>query len=118
MKAQKIYEIASGFLYERDGEDTDSKFFSVEFINTLLAETFDCENSIRRFRNLPLLSEPPMLESLQEEVPYQYDLTRTALPYGLCAIFFAEAMDNYHEALYRNKYNVAVDAAHKFNEEE
>ena len=118
MKAHKIYEIASGFLYEKDGEDADSKFHAVEFINTLLAETFDCENSIRKFRDLPLLTEPPMLESLQDEVPYQYDLTRTALPYGLAAIFFAEAMDNYHEALYRNKYNVAVDAAHKFNQEE
>ena len=118
MKAQRIYEIASGFLYERDGEDTDSKFFSVDFINTLLAETFDCENSIRKSEGRPLLAEPPMLESLQEDVPYHFDLTRTALPYGLCAIFFAEAMDNYHEALYRNKYNVAVDAAHRFNSEE
>lgn len=115
MTGQQIYELASAFLYERDGEDDDNKFHAINFINNLMAETFSCENSIREFKGKELLDEPPLITSLSEEVPYQYELTRTAIPFGLAAIYFAEGMDNYHEALYRNKYALAVEDAHKLN---
>lgn len=118
MTGQQIYELASAFLYEKDGEDADSKFHAVNFLNNLMAETFCCENSIREYKGKELLDEPPFISSLDETIPYQFELTRTALPYGLAAIYFAEAMDNYHEALYRNKYSLAVEEAHKFNKGE
>ena len=47
MTGQQIYELASSFLYEIDGEDEDSKRFAVGFINILLQECLNCENSMR-----------------------------------------------------------------------
>ena len=49
MTGQQIYELASSFLYEIDGEDEDSKRFAVGFINILLQECLNCENSMRLF---------------------------------------------------------------------
>lgn len=115
MTAQKIYELASSFLYETDDEDADSKKFAVGFLNILLMETFPCENSIREFRGLEPLKEPPMISSLDEDIPYQPELTRVALPYGLASWYFQEGMDNFQAENYRSKYLAAVMDASKIN---
>lgn len=115
MTAQKIYELASSFLYETDDEDADSKKFAVGFLNILLVETFPCENSIREFRGLEPLKEPPMISSLDEDIPYQPELTRVALPYGLASWYFQEGMDNFQAENYRSKYLAAVMDASKIN---
>lgn len=115
MTAQKIYELASSFLYEIDDEDADSKKFAVGFLNILLMETFPCENSIREFRGLEPLEEPPMISSLDEDIPYQPELTRVALPYGLASWYFQEGMDNFQAENYRSKYLAAVMDASKVN---
>lgn len=115
MTAQKIYELASSFLYEIDDEDADSKKFAVGFLNILLMETFPCENSIREFRGLEPLKEPPIISSLDEDIPYQPELTRVALPYGLASWYFQEGMDNFQAENYRSKYLAAVMDASKIN---
>ena len=115
MTAQKIYELASSFLYEIDDEDADSKKFAVGFLNILLMETFPCENSIREFRGLEPLIEPPMISSLDEDIPYQPEITRVALPYGLASWYFQEGMDNFQAENYRSKYLAAVMDASKIN---
>lgn len=115
MTAQKIYELASSFLYEIDDEDADSKKFAVGFLNILLMETFPCENSIREFRGLEPLKEPPMISSLDEDIPYQPELTRVALPYGVASWYFQEGMDNFQAENYRSKYLAAVMDASKIN---
>lgn len=116
MKAQNIYEIASSFLYEVDGEDTDSKKFAVGFLNILLQETLNCENSIRLWKDMETLDEAPFLTSLNDDIPYQPELTRVALPYGLASWYFQEAMDNFQAENYRNKYLAAVAEAGKVND--
>lgn len=115
MTAQQIYELASSFLYEVDGEDADSKKFAVGFLNILLMETFPCEQSIREFRGIEPLKEPPFITDINQDVPYQPELTRIALPYGLASWYFQEAMDNFQAENYRNKYLAAVADASKCN---
>lgn len=116
MTGQDIYELASSFLYEIDGEDEDSKRFAVGFINILLQETLNCENSMRLFKGLETLDEAPYIKNLSEEIPYQPELTRVALPYGVASWFFQEALDNFQAENYRSKYLAAVTEASKFNE--
>ena len=57
MTGQQIYVLASSFLYERDGEDADSKHFAVGFINILLQEALPCENSNRKYRAILKIGE-------------------------------------------------------------
>lgn len=117
MTAQEIYEIASSFLYEIDGEDADSKRFSVGFINILLQEALDTENSIRVFNGAEKLERAPYIKSLDEEIPYDDAIIRAALPYGVASFFFQEAMNNFQAENYRGKFISALNDAQKFNSE-
>lgn len=115
MTGQDIYVLASSFLYERDNEDYDSKEFAVGFINILLQESLFYENSIREWMQRDLLNAAPKIESLNEEIDYDDQITRIAMPYGLASWFFQEAMDNFQAENYRNKYLSALNDAMKLN---
>ncbi len=118
MTGQSIYELASAFLYESDGEDYDSKGFSVGFLNVLLQECLPYENSIREWNGATLLTSAPKIASLSETIDYADAITRVALPYGLASWFFQEAMDNYQAENYRNKYIAALRDAVRLNAED
>ncbi len=115
MKGQDIYIMASAFLYEQDGEDTESKHFALPFLNILLQEALPTENSIRKFKGLAPLTEAPFIKNLDEEIPYDNEIMRVALPYGLAAQYYQEAPDNFQAENYRSKYLAALQDAAKFN---
>lgn len=117
MTAQQIFEFASSFLYERDGDDADSKHFSLGFLNVLLQEALSVENSIREHNGQTVLTEAPLLSSLSATVPYADSITRIAFPYGLAANFYAEAMNTFQAENYRAKYVSALNEARKYTPE-
>lgn len=114
MTAQQIFELASSFLYERDGDDADSKHFSLGFLNVLLQEALSVENSIRKHNGQDVLTSAPLLSALSETVPYADAITRVAFPYGLAANFYAEAMNTFQAENYRAKYVAALNEARKY----
>lgn len=113
MTAKDIYILASSFLYERDGEDADSKSFSLGFLNILLQESLETENSIRLFNGQEPLMSAPLIATMDDAINYSDEITRVALPYGLAAQFFQEAMDNFQAENYRAKYISALNSARK-----
>lgn len=115
MTGQDVYEMASAMLYERDNEDPDSKEFAIPFLNLLLEDALPVENSIRRFKGEAELDSAPLLQNLDETIPYSASITRGALPYGLAAYFFEESGDNYRGNLYRNLYEKGLAKASKYN---
>lgn len=115
MTGQDIYIMASAFLYERDSEDGDSKHFAVPFLNILLQEALPTENSIRRFNGREILKAAPLITTLTAVIPYDDEITRVALPYGLAAQYYQEAPDNFQAENYRSKYLAALQDAAKVN---
>lgn len=113
MTGQEIYETASAFLYEKDNEDAESKNFSVPFLNLLLQECLETENSIRLQKGEEPLKQAPVITSLDETIAYADAITRVALPYGVAAQFFQEALDNFQAENYRAKYIAALNDARK-----
>lgn len=113
MTGQEIYEAASAFLYEADGEDAESKRYSVPFLNLLLQECLEVENSIRISKGLEPLETAQKIETLSDEIIYSDSITRVALPYGVAAQFFQEAMDNFQPENYRAKYIAALNEARR-----
>lgn len=113
LTAQNIYELASSFLFERDGDDADSKRFCLGYLNIMLQETLDIENSIRRSKGVQELEEAPYLLDLSDTVPYSGALTRVAFPYGMAYYFYKEGMDNYTAAEYKASYVDACSSAAK-----
>ena len=104
MTGQDIYILASALLWEGDNEDTDSKKFTVQFLNGLLPETLGAENSIRRRDGMELLTEAPVIRSLDEAIPYHEKLCRTTLVYGLCWHFFENLQNTFQSELYRQMF--------------
>ncbi|MDD3400717.1 MAG: hypothetical protein PHT58_03705 [Eubacteriales bacterium] len=117
MTGQDIYIMASALLYERNNEDMDSKDFSIPFLNLLMQEALPVENSIRFAKGEAQLDSAPYLTSLDETIAYSDEILRGALPYGLAARFFTEAMDNYNAAECTARYVNALNSATRFTEE-
>lgn len=109
MTGKDLYILASSTLYEGDGEDLDSKKFSVPFLNILLQEALPVENGLREAEGAEKLGQAPLLQSLEEDIPYHDRLLRVAIPYGLAWQYRQEAMDNYWATIYRNLFTEALD---------
>jgi hypothetical protein len=114
MTAQQIFEIASAFQYEGATDDADNKKFTPNFLNVILQECFDTENSVRAFNGLTELAAAPYITDLATEIPYADAITRTAIPYALASIFAKEARDFSAAADYLAKYVVALNDARKY----
>lgn len=113
MTGTDIYKAASAHLYEKPGDDEESRDFSVPFLNQLLVECLNYENSVRAFEEKEPLNFAPTLTSLDDEIPYCDYITRVALPYGLASLFFYENLDNYRGNMYRAQYIQALGEAVK-----
>lgn len=99
-----IYVLAGAILWEGENEDTDSKKFTVQFLNHLLPETLGAENSLRTRDGMEKLATAPVMVTLEQEVPYHDVLCRTALVYGLCWHFFENVGETYQSELYRQLF--------------
>ena len=57
----------------------------------------DAENSMRTEQKLPLLASAPEVASMDDEIPYQEQICRTVMPYGL-AVYLSLGDDEYSKA--------------------
>lgn len=89
--------------------------FGPSWANVLMAESFEAEQSIRRAKGLPELSEIPEAKSAAEPLPYSEELLRGAFVFGF-ASFIAEAGGDRELAFaFRSRYaNVLSTAAKGF----
>lgn len=107
MKVYDVYTVALSFVSEKPKQD-DLQSFVLQWMNLLLSESFTYENALRRFKGLEELTEIPVLNSLQDEIPYQYEIIDPALIYGLTS-FIAQDDDNeYRTQRYRAMYVQAL----------
>lgn len=113
MTAQEIYRLASALIFERTGADEDFEHFFLPFINILLPECLDTENSIRLYEGRETMKEAPFVVRMDEDIPFSSVICRTALPYGIVSHYYQDDMDNYKADLYRARYISALTDASK-----
>ena len=85
--------ILSGLALLQEGEEqyyTYDAGASLRALNILLAECFTINNSIRISRGLDEMAKMPMLTGIDDEIPYEDLLVRTALPYGMAGKLIAD----------------------------
>lgn len=71
------------------GENNSATYleeFALDWVNVLLAEHFETEQSLRLFHNEKPLGAPPVLVSQEEEIPYSAELVQGVLPLFAAAI--------------------------------
>lgn len=82
-----------------------------EFINLVLAETFEVNNRLMLAKGGAELDAIPSVSTLDEEIPYDEALSRLALPLGLVCRLYADEDNNAMLSLYKQEYALAVNAA-------
>lgn len=89
MTVKELYELAKSLMFEKStSRDYDNYY--IPWINVLLSENFDIENSLLRGDGETPLDEIPTVSLDTDELPYHDRINREILPYGLAAHFFID----------------------------
>ena len=114
MTVREVYVIAAAFIGDRENDDADERDFSLPYMNVLLQEAFECENSIREAYGETLLPQAPYVSNLDNGLIYHDQLVRAAFPYGLAWQYHQEAGNLGLAAQYRNMFIEAVNRNYCF----
>lgn len=109
MTGFEIYTNASATMFIDTGKNVKDEQFTVRFLNILMQETLPYENNLREFKGLEKLTGAPVITTLDESIPYQDEITRLAMPYGLASLYQQEELDAYQASVYRQQYLVALN---------
>ena len=82
----------------------------VQCINTVLSETFRDHNFILKGQKNEPLTEIPIMENLDEEIPYIDELVNVAFPYGLASYIIYDDDDMNKVQFWYNRYILAVQS--------
>ncbi|MDO4566401.1 MAG: hypothetical protein Q4B42_03625 [Oscillospiraceae bacterium] len=111
MTSYGLLDAALALLLTNRGLASEYVEYAAPLINMLLAETFEINNSLRLSKGLAELEAPPCISSLEEELPCEEELLRSALPQGLVAKLIMDDGDMSRVAYFQNQYvNAALDA--------
>ena len=93
MTAEELYETVKGLMFEKmNSVDFDDNY--IPYINILLSENFDLNNSIRRRKGYAPLVKRPRVTLKTDTIPYEEEMLYEILPYGLAKNLF---IDDDHE---------------------
>ena len=111
MTVRECFEEALGFLPELPEENPEIKKFAVNWCNFLLSETFRNENFYREANKIEKLAEIPKLWKIEDEIPYNEELVKTAFPYGMARFIFRENGDISGSREFYQLYVIALSEA-------
>ena len=116
MTVQELYDLAKATMFEKPtSKDYDN--YIIPWVNLLLSENFELNNHLRLKHDEDELDEVPWMESMDDEIPYEREMIREILPYGLAANFFIDDDLSKYDILHRyyenmqSKYSWGVETA-------
>lgn len=89
MTVRELYELTKAMMFEKK-TSRDYDDYYIPWINVLLSENFDIENSLLRGEGETPLDDIPSVANDTDELPYHDRINREVLPYGLAAKFFID----------------------------
>lgn len=110
MTAENLFYSALALLQE-DAERYEEYYLSV--LNTLLSETYEINQHLRRSKGLNVLKDIPVLDMDGDEIPYEEELVRSALPYGLASRISLDDNDVSKCQFLHNVYAININALNK-----
>ena len=114
LKVRDVYILAAAMIGDRENDDADSRDLSVPYMNVLLQEALNCENSIRAVNEEAELASAPIVTLLTDDIPYHDDLVRAAFPYGLAWQYHQDSGNLSLASQYRNMFVEAVERNYRF----
>ena len=111
MTGKEVLGLSLNLLFE---ETDEYDGVAVSFLNLLIPELYVTEQQLRAVNGLEALEKVPYLASLADDIPYNEELTRAALPFGLAAHIAFDDGDmgkvSYFRQLYVNAVNTFTAA--------
>lgn len=111
---RNVYVMAAALIGDKENDDNEEKIFAIPYMNILLQEALNAENSIRAMHGEPELGAAPVVEDLDNGLVYHDSLVRAAFPYGLAWQYHQDAGNMGLAAQYRNMFVDAVNKSHAF----
>lgn len=114
MTGNEVLKLAYDIMSEEESSNSEFTAFAPGILTVLLAETFAVNNNLRQSKELPVLTEIPMVtaDTMGEDLPYEQEILRTVLPYGLCEKYADGDGDTvktgYYNSLYVNATNYCL----------
>ena len=106
MTGREALEIAANMVHE-----TDLSLYTAtakSWLNVILGELYEIANRRREWRGEEPFHSLPQLGGLDEELPYDEELSVRVIPKGLVARLVSEDCDNAQLAMYRQDYMTAA----------
>ena len=102
---QELYDLAKATMFEKPtSKDYDN--YIIPWLNVLLQENFNLNNHLRLKHGEDELEDCPWMENMTDEVPYEVEMCREILPYGLAANFFIDDDLSKYDILHRYYENM------------
>lgn len=114
LKVRDVYKLAAALIGDRENDDKDERDFAPLYMNILLQESLNAENSMRAANGEPELASAQFVDGLNDEVIYHDALVRAAFPYGLAWQYHQDAGNNQLASMYRNLFVDAVNSSYCF----
>lgn len=110
MTGEQLLKRAAALISETDTEDY--KEIALIQINILLDETWKQNNRMRKAAGKEEMGRVD-LDSLGAEIPWEEELVRNALPWGLAAKLFFEEDDNARLSMFNEEFANRLNACDK-----
>ena len=112
MTVKELYELAKSLMFEKESSRDYDAYYK-PWINVLLSENFDIENSLLIAEGEEPLDEIPYIDPKDSTtddyvLPYHDRINREVLPYGLAAHFFIDDDLSKYDIFYRNYRNARM----------
>ena len=118
MIANIVYDIACGYVSEKPQKEY-IRNLSINWINTLLFESLNTENSIRQSLGMEQLTTAPIIKSITDDIDYRDSLLRVSIPYGLASFIYRNDDDGDGRAdYYRNLFISSLNDFETYNDSE
>lgn len=114
MTVREVYEIGISYIPELPSDNPDLQGYIVGWMNMMLLETFEVENSIREWAGEEKLQIPQIVKTLNDELIYHDSLVLGAFPYGIAANAFIDDDNDYRSNKMAQYYVRGVNAANKY----
>lgn len=105
MKLDDIYKMAKAIMSEKPTSTTYDNVV-VDQMNVILTELFDANNICRVFYGKEPLKDVPLMQSREDDVPYEIEYCREVIPYALASMLEIDD-DMAKHSLFEAKYNNA-----------
>lgn len=104
MTADQVFDSVIALMFAEAVDKSDYQAGFLAQLNMKLEELFALNNGLREKKGMQPLKEPPWIAELSDEIPYEFEVTRSLLPLGIAGDLFVEDDETGISNDYRQRY--------------